>query len=126
MSDYESDYSMFKDVSMDRYACQFHEKFSNNFEDEIVDDCIDNYMFLVDQNQYDVNLVLSLSYEHHSEEMIVTTDDQDLITRELESHQSSSREAVMVEQVFSVDQHVSDLCFKDPVATFMESYISEN
>jgi hypothetical protein len=50
---------------MDRYACQFHEQFSNNFEDEIVDDCIDNYMFLVDHNPYDVNPVLSLSYEHH-------------------------------------------------------------
>jgi hypothetical protein len=38
-------------------------------------------MFLVDHNPYDVNPVLSLSYEHHSEEMIVATDDQDLITR---------------------------------------------
>jgi hypothetical protein len=41
MSDYESDSSVFADVSMDRYACQFHEQFSNNFEDEIVDDCIE-------------------------------------------------------------------------------------
>jgi hypothetical protein len=77
MSDWESDSPVFADVSMDRYACQFHEQFSNNFEDEIVDDCIDNYMFLVDHNQYDLNPVLSLSYEHHFEEMIVATDDQD-------------------------------------------------
>jgi hypothetical protein len=53
-------------------------------------------------------------------------DDQDLITIELEGHQFSNKEAVMVEQVFSMDQHVYDLGFKDPVATFMESYISEN
>ena len=32
----------------------------------------------------------------------------------------------MVEQVFSLDQHVYDLSFNDPVAAFMESYISEN
>jgi hypothetical protein len=50
VSNYESDSSMIADVSMNMYACQIQENFSNNVEDEIVDDCIDNYMFLIDQN----------------------------------------------------------------------------
>jgi hypothetical protein len=32
----------------------------------------------------------------------------------------------MFEHMFSMDQHVYDLRFKDPVAAFMESYFSEN
>ena len=117
---------MFADVSMDRYASQIHEQFSNDFENEIVDDCIGNYMFLADHNPYDLNTVLSLSYKHHSEERVVVTNDQDMITIELEGHQSSNREAAIAERMFSMDQHVSYLCFKDRVAAFMESYIPEN
>ena len=49
-----------------------------------------------------------------------------MITIELEGHQSSNKEAVIVEQMFFVDQHVSYLCFKDSVAAFMESYIPKN
>lgn len=117
---------MIADVSMNRYACQIQEKFSNSVEDEIVDDCIDNYMFLIDQNPYDVNPVLSSSCEHYSKEEVVMIDDEDLIIREQEGHQFSSREAVMFEQGFSMDQHVYDLSFKDLVTAFMESYFSEN
>jgi hypothetical protein len=82
VSNYESDSSMIADVSMNRYACQIQEKFSNNVEDEIVDDCIDNYMFLIDQNPYDVNLVFSSSCENYSKEEVVMIDDQDMIIRE--------------------------------------------
>jgi hypothetical protein len=32
----------------------------------------------------------------------------------------------MFEHTFSMDQHVYDLGFKDPVAAFMEQYLSEN
>ena len=32
----------------------------------------------------------------------------------------------MAEQLFSKDQHVFDLPFKDPVAAFMDLYFSEN
>jgi hypothetical protein len=86
VSNYESDSSMIAYVSMNRYACQIQKKFSNNVEDEIVD-CIDNYMFLIDQNPYDVNFVLSSSCEHYSKEEVVMIDDQDLIVREPEGHQ---------------------------------------
>ena len=36
------------------------------------------------------------------------------------------REAAIDVQLFLEDQHVSDLCFKDSVAAFNESYISKN
>jgi hypothetical protein len=78
----------------------------------ITDDCIGNYMFLADHNPCDLNTALSSSSEHFSEEEVVVIDDHKLISREQESHQSSSREAVMVEQVFFLDQHVSDLQFQ--------------
>jgi hypothetical protein len=70
---------VFADVSMDRYACQI-------LENEIVDDCIDNYMFVANHNPYDLNTVLSLSSEHYSEEEVVVIDDQDLIIIQLEGH----------------------------------------
>jgi hypothetical protein len=124
MSYCESYSLVFAYVSMDRYACQFHENFSNNFEDEIIDDCIDNYMFLADNDQYASNHVSLSFYENHYEERVVVMDNQDLIMRELESHQFSRRKIVMDEQVFSIDQYVSNFCFKDPVTVFMESYVS--
>jgi hypothetical protein len=36
-----------------------------------------------------------------------------------------AREAFMDEKLFYVDQHASDLGFKDPVAAYMESYVSD-
>jgi hypothetical protein len=98
--------------------------FSNRLEHEVTKGCIDNYMFLANHNHYNLNLIFSLSYDHYSEEGVVSIDDQDLITRELEGYRFSSKEAVMDEQIFFVDQHVSDLGFKDPVSALMESYIS--
>jgi hypothetical protein len=123
MIDWESNSPIFADVSMVRYACQFHEQFSNNFEDEIVDVCINNYIFLADNDQYALNPFSSSYYEHQSEERVVVMDDQDLITRELEGHQYSNKEVIMDETF--MDQHASDFSFKDPVAALMESYGSE-
>jgi hypothetical protein len=53
-------------------------------------------------------------------------DDQSLIKRKQEKINHSSREATIDVQLFPEDQYVSDLYFKDSVATFIESYISEN
>jgi hypothetical protein len=47
-----------------------------------------------------------------------------LLTREQEGYLFASKEAFMDEKLFSVDQHASDLGFKDPVAAYMESYVS--
>ena len=51
---------MIIDVSMNMYTCQIHEEFPNSVKNEIVDDCIDNYMFLADQNSYDI-----IMFYHH-------------------------------------------------------------
>ena len=119
----ESDFSVFAEYSRDRYACEAYDQCVNQEEPMMTDDCIGNYMFLTDPYSYDFNIVLSSSSEHFSEEKVIMMDDQDLNSREQNGHQSSSREVVMVEKVFSMDQHVSCLCFKDPVAAFIEFYI---
>jgi hypothetical protein len=124
MSDWESDSPVFADVPMDRYAWQVDDQFSNHFDHEVTDDCLGNYMFLVDNDQYDLNPVLSSSCDHDFEERVVATNDQDLITRELESHLFARREAFMDEAF--IDQYFSDLGFKDPVAALMESYMVQS
>jgi hypothetical protein len=126
ISDSGHNSSIFVEYSRNRYESEFYDQFANQDEPMITDDCIGNYMFLTDPYSYDFNIVLSSSSEHFSEEKVIMMDDQDLGSREQKGHQSSSREVVMVEQVFSMDQHVSHLYFKDPVEAFIEFYISEN
>jgi len=46
-------------------------------------------------------------------------DDHELLTREQEGYLFASREAFMDEQLFCMDQHASDLGFKDPVAAYI-------
>jgi hypothetical protein len=50
----------------------------------------------------------------------------EVITKEQESHQPSGTEEVIEEKFFPEYQHVLDISFKDLVADFIESYISEN
>jgi hypothetical protein len=70
---------VFADVSMNMYTCQI-------LENEIVDDYINNYMFLAGHNPCNLNTALSLSSENYSEKEVVVIDDQDLIKIELEGH----------------------------------------
>jgi hypothetical protein len=74
---------MLVDVSMEKYAWKFDNQFSNHFDHEVINDFIGNYMFLVDNDQYDLNYVLLSSCDHHSKEKFVATDYQNLITRRL-------------------------------------------
>jgi hypothetical protein len=133
ISNYESNSLVFADVSMDRYTCEFYDQFENQVEPMITDGFMDNYIFSTDPYSYDLNIVVSSSSEHFSEKKVIMIDNQDLISREQEDDQFSSRGTVMAEQEAAIDvqlfpknQYVSDLYFKDPVATFIESYISEN
>jgi hypothetical protein len=48
-----------------------------------------------------------------------------LVSREQEGHLFASRKEFMNEQLFSVDQHASNLVFKDPFAALLESYVSD-
>jgi len=126
ISDPDLNSSTFAEYSKDRYACEFYDQFANHVEHVITDDCIGNYIFLADHNSYYLNTALSSSYEHHFEERVVVTDDQDLITRELEGHQSSRKEVVMVEHLFFMDEHVFYFSFKDSFAALLEIYISDH
>jgi hypothetical protein len=132
ISDSESDSSVCAEYSRDRYESEVYDQFVNQNESMVTDDCIGNYIFLADHYRYDLNSVLSLSNEHHSEEMIVTIDDQDPIIKELESPQFSNRKTIIAKQEAAIDiqlfpeyQQISDFSFKDPVAAFIELYISE-
>jgi hypothetical protein len=127
ISDLNLNSSTFEKHSKDKCESEFYDQFSNKAKPMITNDCIGNYMFLTDHYPCDLNTALSSSYDHDFEEGKTTIFyDHKLLLREQESNYSSSREAIIVEKVFSMDQHVYDLGFKDPVATFMESYISEN
>jgi hypothetical protein len=69
--------------------------------------------------------MLPLSCDHHAEkEETAILYDQELLTREQEGYLFASKEAFMDEKLFFVDQHASDLGFKDPVGSYMESYVS--
>ena len=59
------------DYYMDRYAYQVCNQFSNHVDYTVVDDCLDNYTFLVDHNQCVSNTALSLFYDHFYEEEVV-------------------------------------------------------
>jgi hypothetical protein len=124
ISDLDQNSSVLEYVSMDRYAWKVDDQFSNHFNHEVIDDCIGNYMFLADNDQYDLNHVLSSSCDHHFEEKVVATNDQNLITRRLEGYQFSSKDVVMDEQFFSINQDIFYLGLKDPFAALLGSYFS--
>jgi hypothetical protein len=76
---------------------------------------------------------LSSFCEHYSDKEIVNFDDHELISRGQEGDQFSSKGTTMVEQeatidvqLFSEEQHVTYLPFKDPVAAFMDVYFSKD
>ena len=96
----------------------------------VTNDCICNYMFLADQNSYDIKPVLSSYFVPLSEEEVTMIDDQSLIIRKQGSHQSSNRGTIMVEQEAAINmehfpksQHFFYHGLKDLLAAFMESYI---
>jgi hypothetical protein len=126
ISDSGHNSSIFAEYSRNKYELEFYDHLANPVKPMITSDCMGNYMFLPDHNFCHFNIALSSSSEHFPEEKVIMIDDQDLNLREQEGDQSSSIETIMAEQEFSVDQHFSDLGFKDPVAVFMELYFSES
>jgi hypothetical protein len=112
--------------SRDRYSCKIYDQFTKYVEPMIINDCIDNYIFRADHNLCHSNPTLSSSTEHYSEEKVIVFDDHKVITKEQESNQSSNRGAVIDMHLFPEDGEFSYFSFKDPVSTFIESYLSEN
>ena len=81
ISDSSQDSSIFVEYSRDKYACEVYDQFINQEETMITDDCIGNYMFLVDPYPYDVNHVLLSSCNHYAEEKFEIFDGHKLILR---------------------------------------------
>jgi hypothetical protein len=91
-----------------------------------------NYIFPVDCYSHDLDIDVSSSSKHFSKEKIIMIDKQDLISREQKNDQFSSKGTIMEEHevainvyLFPKDQQVSYFYFKDPVAVFIECYISK-
>jgi hypothetical protein len=68
ISDSESDSSVCAEYSRDRYDYKVYDQFANQNKSIITNDCIENYMFLVDHNPCHLNIALSSSAEDCSEE----------------------------------------------------------
>ena len=108
---------------MDKDAYYAYDQFPNHFEHMVTYECIDNYILLADHYQYALNPTIQLSHDH-SENEIVTLNDQELLTKGQERHILLSKEEFLHGQLFSLDQHVPDHGFVDPVAALLDSYHS--
>jgi hypothetical protein len=117
----ESDPSIVADFSMGRNAYQSYDRFSEHFEHEVVVECIDNYMFLVDHSCDALNHVVPLSYDHSYEGETAIVGDQELVSKEQGGNLFASREAFTEEQPGPLKQ--PDFChvIHDLVAIYMES-----
>jgi len=81
-SDLEQNSSLFLDFFMDMNVHHAYDHFPNHFEHAVKDNCIDNYIFIVDHNQNVLTPTIQLSRDHFSEEETVTLDDKELISKE--------------------------------------------
>ena len=97
----------------------------------VTNDYIDNYMFISDHMFCYSNHALSSSPECCSEEEAIVFNDHKESIKESENHKSFSKGKIMVghEPAINIQflpkiQHVSEMCIKDPVAAFIESYVS--
>jgi hypothetical protein len=88
-------------------------------------DCIDNYMFLADHSCDALNPVVPLSYDHSYEGETAIVGDQELVSKEQGGHLFASREAFTEEQPGPLKQPEFCHVIHDPVAIYMESYVSD-
>jgi hypothetical protein len=124
-SQLESVPSLFADFSRGRNAYPSDDQFPDHFELGTVADCINSCMLLTDYSHHDLNLVSTLAGDYFSGGRAAAADDQELFSDEEEGHSFMSREV-------SAEEHPGVLkklgfCYisHDPVAIYMESYISE-
>jgi hypothetical protein len=120
----ESGSSTFAYFSMGRNAYQSYDQFPEHFEHVAVADCIDNCMFLVDHSYDVLNPFAPLSCDHSYEEETTIVDDQELVSKEQGGNLFASRENFTEEQPGLLKQPGFCHIIHDPVAIYMESYIS--
>ena len=84
-------------------------------------------MFLSNHNyQCDLTLIIQLSCDHHAENKETTIFyDQDLISRGPEGCLFSSKEECLYEQLYFLNQKVSNHGLEDPIAAYVESYVPD-
>jgi hypothetical protein len=87
-------------------------------------DCIDNYMFLDDHSCDALNHVVPLSYDHSHEEETAIVGDQELVSKEQGGHLFARREAFTEENPGPLKQPEFCHIIHDPLAIYMESYVS--
>jgi hypothetical protein len=124
-SQLESGSSTFADFSMDMNAYQSYDQIPEHFEHIAVADCIDNCMFLVDHSYDVLNLAAHLSCDHSYEEETTNVDDQELVSKEQEGNLFTSKEIFAEEHPGLLKQPGFCHSIHDPVAIYMESYISD-
>jgi hypothetical protein len=121
----ESNSSIFVDFSMDRNAYQSYDQVSDHFDHAVVVDCIDNYMFLAGPNYDALNLVVQLPCDHSYEEETATVDDQEFVSKEQGGHLFATRETFTKEQPSLLKKPKFYHVIHDPIAIYMESYVSD-
>jgi hypothetical protein len=121
----ESGSSSFADFSRGRNAYPYDDQFSDHFEHGTVADCINSCILLTDHSHYDLNLVSPLAHDHFYGGKAAAADDQELFSNEGEGHSFVRRECFAKEHPGLLKQpgfcHISH----DPVAIYMEAYISD-
>ena len=66
---------------MDINVYHAYDLFPNHFEHVVMDDCMDNYMFIVDHSQNYLSPAMQLSHNHFYEEEIIIPDYKELISK---------------------------------------------
>ena len=102
-----------------------YDQFPNHFEHAIIDDCIDNYIFLVDHSQNALS-PMQLSHDHFYEDEIIIPDYKELILKGQTTHFFFSKRESMHRQLSFQNQHVSEHGYEDPIAILLESYLSDS
>jgi hypothetical protein len=120
----ESDPSIVADFSMGRNAYQYYDPFLEHFEDEVVVDCIDNYMFLVYHSCDALNPAIPLSYDHSYEGETTIVGDQEFILKEQGGHLFASREAFTEEKPGPLKKPYFCHVIHDLLAIYMDLYVS--
>jgi hypothetical protein len=82
-------------------------------------------MFLTDHSYHGLNPAAPLSYDHFSGEKTATIDDRELVSDEEEGNLFTSREIFAEEHPGLLKQPGFCHNIHDPVAIYMESYISD-
>jgi hypothetical protein len=124
-SELESGSSTFAYFSMGRNTYQSYDHLPKHFEHVAMVDCIDNCMFLADHSYDVLNPVAPLSCDHYYEEEMEIVDDQELVSKEQGGNLFASRENFTEEQLDLLKQPGFCHIIHDPVAIYMESYISD-